>query len=280
MTALDSPPPTPVRAYYSLIQFCPDTARLETVNIGVALFCEKHDFLQTRMSGNNRRIVKVFGRGDQDLQRLRDVKQALRETIESRRDDLGKLEQLQKFASLHVNHLRMTQFMPCRIASTPESEIETLFNELVGLRPQDGLETSSRMTEMLDTVFGLPEVMPYMRRNVEVNVPIYQTRDSVPYAYQNGRLNLIKPIEFPKRQGAVIDKAARNAVEGKSIFENPDDEHGELQLVVVGSFERTKSADIETASRIFEDNRVRLYTTDQLDDLKSDILTNGHPIAS
>lgn len=269
---------SPVRGHYSLIQFCPDTSRLETANIGIALYCAEHEFLRTQMSSNNRRIVQMFGRGQRDLKRLRAVKQSLEQTLEKRREELCNIEKIKKFASLHVNHLRMTQFMPCRIATTPESELKTLFSELVEQQPSEDSKAQKTIDRMLDEVFSQQDMASYIRRDVEVEVPIFQTRDTVPYAYQNGRLNLIKPIEFPKRASSVIDRASRNAVEGKSIYDNPDDKYGELQLVVVGSFEKTERAEVETAKRIFEDHQVRLFTSEQIDELKDDIVTHGHKL--
>ncbi|WP_417746714.1 DUF3037 domain-containing protein [Rosistilla oblonga] len=261
-----------------MIQFCPDTTRLETANLGVALFCAEREFLGTLMSPNNSRIIQMFGRGQRDLKRLKAVKQSLEQTIQKQRDELCDLEQIQKFASLHVNHLRMTRFMPCRIASTPEEELQTLFNELVELQRDEDDKHSPTINRMLDAVFSQQEFSSYIRRDVEVDVPIFRTRDTVPYAYQNGRLNLIKPVEFATRRSSVISKASRNAVEGKSIYENPDEEYGELQLVVVGSFEKTKPSEVETAKRIFEDHQVRLFTTEQIDELTNDIVTHGHKL--
>ena len=268
---------TPVRGHYSLIQFCPDTARLEAANIGVALFCGEHHFLQVRMSENNGRVVQMFGRGERDLERLRAVKKGLRSSLETK-SDLRDVEQLQRFAALHVNHLRMTAFMPCRIASSPDAELDTLYDELVETRQakEDATLLPPRsMAKRLEEVFNRPSVSPFLRRNVEIEVPIYRTKESIPYAYKNGRLNLIKPIEFPATRRAVIDKAARNAIEGKSIYERPHAKHGDLKLVVVGSFPKTDPTDVETSQRIFEENHVTLYTTDDLDRLENDIVTQG-----
>ncbi len=272
---------TPVRGHYSLIQFCPDTTRLEAANIGIALFCSNQEFLQTRIIENNGRIIQMFGRGERDLGRLRAVKKGLCATLEGGREDLQSLEQLQRFASLQVNHLRMTPFMPCRVMVSPEAELETLYNELVatpGVTDADDDASFQSLSERLDALFDQPLVSPYIRRDVNVEVPIFQTRESIPYAYQNGRLNLIKPIEFPVQSAAVIDKAARNAIEGKSIYDNPDSEYGDMQLVIVGSFPKTKQADIETTQRIFDVNHVQLYTTEQLDSLEREIITHGHRV--
>ena len=39
----------PVKGHYSIVQYCPDLARRETVNIGVVLLVPDREFLQTRM---------------------------------------------------------------------------------------------------------------------------------------------------------------------------------------------------------------------------------------
>jgi hypothetical protein len=270
---------TPVRGHYSLIQFCPDTARLEAANIGIALFCGQHDFLQVRMNDNNGRVIQMFGRGERDLDRLRAVKKGLHATIEGRRE-LRDLEQLQRFAALQINHLRMTPFMPCRIAVSPEAELDTLYRDLVESPQEKRANRPSpvSISRALEAVFNEPSVQPFVRRDVVVDVPIFQAKESIPYAYQNGRLNLVKPVEFPTTRRAVIDKAARNAIEGKSIYDHPHARYGDLKLVVVGSFPKTDPDDIETSKRILEENYVTLYTTEELDRLEHDIVTNGHPV--
>ena len=55
------------KGYYSLIQFCPDPSRLEGVNIGVLLFSPENGKLKFRLTENNRRIRKVFGKQDWDF---------------------------------------------------------------------------------------------------------------------------------------------------------------------------------------------------------------------
>ena len=41
------------KAYYCLIQYCPDMSRLEAANVGVVLFCPEKGFLAARMSRDN-----------------------------------------------------------------------------------------------------------------------------------------------------------------------------------------------------------------------------------
>lgn len=268
-----------LRGHYSLVQYCPDTARLEVANIGVVLFCAERQYLRVRMTSNHKRINQMFGRGKRDLTRLRVVKEGLERKLESKRQDLQILEQLERFAALQVNNLQMTQFMPCRIKEDPDRELNSLYSELV-VADDESLESTMTPLAMLqskmDDLFDRPDLRTRVRRDLMVTIPILRREQRVPYAYKNGRVHLISPLQFPKRTSAVEDKAARFAVEGKSLYENPDDELGEMQMLVVGEFPETKPDDVETVRRILEANTVRLFTSSQLPELADEIRGNGH----
>jgi hypothetical protein len=101
----------------------------------------------------------------------------------------------------------------------------------------------------------------------------------VPFGFQNGRFNLINPVKFeaanPEQR---ILTACKYAVEGRSLYENPDPQLGDLQLVVVGKF-RPKDQDTTTqVKRVFQDYRVKLYRTSELAELIREIRTTGKDI--
>ena len=48
--------------YYSLVQFCPDVARLEAVNVGVLVFCPQSGFLEIKLTEDDDRVAKMFGK--------------------------------------------------------------------------------------------------------------------------------------------------------------------------------------------------------------------------
>jgi hypothetical protein len=59
----------------------------------------------------------------------------------------------------------------------------------------------------------------------------------VTIAFRNDRFNLIRPASFQEeRLSGVIDLACRHAVEGRSLYERPDQRLGGLQLWLVGDF--------------------------------------------
>ena len=56
-------------------------------------------------------------------------------------------------------------------------------------------------------------------------------------ATRTGRFQLIQPARFEAEDAdKVIPTACRYAVEGRSLYEHPDNELGKMQLVVVGMF--------------------------------------------
>ena len=65
------------RGYYSLVQFCPNPARAEAVNVGVILFCPEAGFLAARTSAGARAAAKLVGREGVDPAELEAAKQAI-----------------------------------------------------------------------------------------------------------------------------------------------------------------------------------------------------------
>lgn len=70
------------KGFYSLIQFCPDPARLVAGNIGVVLFCPDREFLEVRIVGDNSRVQRFFGKRAFDWSRVNSYKHGLEERVE------------------------------------------------------------------------------------------------------------------------------------------------------------------------------------------------------
>lgn len=49
------------KGHYSLIQYCPDPARRESVNVGVLLFCPEAEFLSALVSSDKCRVARQLG---------------------------------------------------------------------------------------------------------------------------------------------------------------------------------------------------------------------------
>jgi Protein of unknown function (DUF3037) len=267
----------PYRAFYSLVQYCPDLSRLEVANIGVVIFCAELNYIDVRMTQNHKRISQMFGKGQRDLKRLRTVKAGLQEKLTTGGNELMSLEKLNHLAALHVNTIRMTQFMPCRVSTDPKVDLQNMFAELVefnsGPKPISKVDALARS---LEECFAVPDISNRIYRKLKVRIPILNREEEIPYGFQNGRLNLIAPVVFPVGKSAFEDRAAKYAIEGRSLYDNPDPKRGALQMLVVGQFEDGATDSVETAKRILDSHQVRFVRKSELPQLADEIRTNGH----
>lgn len=128
----------PTRGYYSLIQFCADSSRLETVNVGVLLFCPEIQFLAARTAASNDRAAMLVGRGGLDEAALNSAKRAVERRLEVDREAFQTLEDLQRFVASRGNALKLTDPRPLKVFD-PEKDLDALFAELVDSDARGGL---------------------------------------------------------------------------------------------------------------------------------------------
>ena len=115
------------RGYYTLVQYCPDASRLETVNLGVALYCPEASFLKVRFGRSKTRIRGVFG-PDQDWDFVERQESAVRSRLER---EVGSVEDLELYISRRANAVTMTPLRPMKVMDAPDKELDELFRRLV-----------------------------------------------------------------------------------------------------------------------------------------------------
>ncbi|MEX0867249.1 MAG: DUF3037 domain-containing protein [Pirellulales bacterium] len=258
----------PHKGWFSVVQFCPDPNRLESANIGVLLFCPALEFLDVRVASDNRRIRRFFGSQDFDFTLVNSFKKGLQERLRNEHEAISDHEQLLDFVDRRANQIRISPPRSIRVTE-PEKQLNELFAELVGgpVHREPGVQ------DRLKRTLEQPALEPKLYFSVPVRVPIDGRTLEAPYAFQNGRFNLIKPVRF--RSDNPLQTAYKYAVEGDSIYQSEHEEFGKLKLLVVGSF-RSKSDESKTVvSRVLENHHVTLYAMDELDKLVHKILTTG-----
>ncbi len=114
------------KAYYSLIQVCPDYARAEVANVGVVVLCPELKFLGMRTSGDSTRLRAIFPKLDVDDDQLVAVLTSLRFGLER----VATREDLDEYIGRLGNLLTMT---PTRGMATedPSSDADAMFVEWV-----------------------------------------------------------------------------------------------------------------------------------------------------
>lgn len=220
---------TAYKGYYSLIQFCPDPSRAEVANVGVLLFCPELNFISAHVSSGNDRVRRFFGSENADAKRLKAAKLGIKDRLETERSRFRSLEDLEKFIRTRANELVITEPRSMKVRD-PQKQLGELFEELVGGRAREARESATEFPE-LHKIFGKPSIASRIHRDMEVTVPIVNRMLEIPYGYQNGVMNLVKPQRL--HAGSVgLDRAMTLALEGELLQRLPDEEGNERKLIV------------------------------------------------
>ena len=269
------------KGYYCLVQYCPDIARAEAANVGVVLFSPAHGFIRAKVSDNNKRIRKFFGDEADNYQHLNAMKNALVQRIEVEKAEFGLLENLQQFVETRASKVVLTNPKPVKVFN-PEEDLNALFHELVE-HPVKDLTVRAELTlrKRLYHVLADVALKTFLKRDLEFQIPTLKEKLTVPYGFQNGRFNLIQPVEFEQqRRGTIVNAACKHAIEGNYIFGHPDHQLGKMQLFVVADFTDSTNDMASVVENIFQEYNVRMFTSDGLENLKQEILTQGKPVSN
>ena len=264
------------KGYFCLVQYCPDIARAEAANVGVVLFCPDRGFLQTKMVKSNHRIRRFFGEEADNYLHLNAMKDSLVKRLEVEKAEFCRLEDLQLFVETRANKVILTPPKPVKVFD-PQEDLAALFKELVEepLR-QLSIRAALPLRKRLDAVLMDQTVLPFLQTNLQVTIPSMKETLDVPYAFQNGRFNLVRPVEFTQQSESRIKNAACiHAVEGLSLYRHPDAKFGTMQLVIVADFANATPDVTNTVRNIFAESEVRMFTPDALGELKQEILTQA-----
>jgi hypothetical protein len=252
------------RGYYSLIQFCPDPSRLEGVNIGVLLYSSSEQRLQVEVTRNNHRITKFFGA--QNLDFVNRAKMSIQNQL--RNQGFVNVSELEEYISRRANVIQLTPLRPMQIGDI-RADAKVLFERLVGIDP---VERKRRIDGYLTDRLAQAGVEGLVQKHPVVEIPDFKRAVRVPYGYQNGRFNLISPIQFDSNWEQIFSKTSKSALEGKLLYKSPDATYGEMRLVVIANFaDDVENSDREFVKKTFDDHDVRLHTFEDLDPLVDDI---------
>ncbi|MEQ1752203.1 MAG: DUF3037 domain-containing protein [Prosthecobacter sp.] len=267
---------TSTTGYYSLIQYCPDRGRSEAANMGVLLFCPDRGYLRARLSSSNERIRHFFGDEVGDLKQINAMKKMLEHRLEAEKPDLVDVVALRRFAALMANEIMITEPRPT-LVDEPDVELAQLYDDLVGRTQRREPPTEATLINRLRLQLETPRLKDLLKRDMIAKVPVFGTELKVPYAYQNGRLNLIEAHEFnQQREQDIIRDVFNKAAQGNLIYKHPDPETGERQLVVVASFGRAAIEHRQQVETVLRDHHVTFVADTGLADLERHIAETAH----
>jgi hypothetical protein len=136
---------------------------------------------------------------------------------------------------------------------------------------------ATKVSNELSDIFRHAHVEGLLQRDVSIHPPALPKPVKAPFAYRNGRLNLIEAIQFEGRTpSSVFNRARVHAVEGQFLAEYQDPKFGAVGLVVAAKFSADQEEERRTAQSVFEKHRVRLYAFDGLEPLIEEIREHAH----
>ena len=162
----------------------------------------------------------------------------------------------------------MTELQPISRADS-ESQVQALYASLIE-EPMPKRRT--RIDREFGQVLALAGVRGMVNGTVRVPLPSFGTVLQAPYGYQNGRFNLLEPVQFNAGGKNLLEIIGGKAIEGKYLYEHPDPTRGPLCLNVVGNFGADATASArDFAKDVFTENNVKFYSWDNLKPLFGEI---------
>jgi len=264
---------TSSKAYYSLIQYCPDLGRFEAANVGVLVFCPERGFLRALTSRNNGRIIKFFGSEGHDWKRINAFKRGFEVRLREESANIKAVDDLRQFIELRANVLQITQPKPMKV-SDPDKSLVELYEQIIG-EPASKVRKKS-LKRYVGERLSHPDVAGKVVRDIRVTVPVLGKEVEIPFGFQNGRFNLINPVRFnAENPDQAVNTACKYAVEGESLYETPDPQRGRRQLVIVGQFRPKDSESPRRVRQVFDKYHVKLFRSDELPKLVDEIRRTG-----
>jgi hypothetical protein len=118
------------QGYLCLIQYCPDRARMEAVNVGLVVFCPALDLLEVRVTERDDRAARLFGADRVRLDLLDHGKRAVVNRLRGADSRPRTLEELQHFVDTRGNDVILTPPRSMRVEE-PARQLDELFRQLV-----------------------------------------------------------------------------------------------------------------------------------------------------
>jgi hypothetical protein len=155
-----------------------------------------------------------------------------------------------------------------RITNLEADAIE-LQKRLVGPEP---VESKCGVHGILKRRLFEAGVADLVEKSVNVEISDFKKSIRVPYAYQNGRLNLISPVQFDSDAETILTKTGKSAIEGQLLYSERHSTRGEMRLVVVANFdEQIEASTRDFVKKTFDEHDVTLYSFEDLGPLVEDI---------
>ena len=231
------------RGFYSVIQYCPDSYRAESANVGVVLYIPATGYLAARWSPEFERVKRFFQLDADSVARVASAVRALDHRLQILKTEGVSEADLTKFIATRADQVQLT---PLRLVMV--DQVGTAIDELFTDALDEATTTAPRhrrraiVPEAISRAFEVLRARNDLIEPGNVLVPGLKSTLRVPYAFRNGKLNLVKPENLDDAAQAE-NKVGLLGFKGRLLFTHPE---GDLQRqLVIVSAGRSPDADAE-----------------------------------
>jgi hypothetical protein len=263
------------RAFYSIIQYVPDTGRAEAANVGVVLLVPSERRIEVRTSPTLNRVRRFFAPGKSQLQRVQLALEALKNRLCLGTDEFADETAFAQFVAARADLVRLT--VPrLALISSPLNDLNELYCELVG-----DVESAQQLADAMEIlpariaeVLGRLEVDHKVWRPGAIEIPKSRRKFDVSFAYRNGLVNYVR-TESLVGHAKLDSRLEKLGFNGQLLHEHPL--HGQRQMLVVMSSDPAASREVEDrfASTLTEFH-VRFIPYRLADDFATEIEQSAH----
>lgn len=267
-----------MRGYYSLLQYCPDSAKAEAANMGVVLLCPEARFFDGKLSSGNDRVRRFFGLQGEALERFTFLKTNFEKRLHLERTRIIKLEDLEEFIATRANKLLLTAPRNMRI-DDPAEDLVRLYRELVGGRAMgeavrrtgQGVSVRPKLREL----FSRPELKDRFKEDVCVE-PRYGRPFTAPYAFFNGKDSFVMPQTIHTDRDQTLREAEALAFRGIQLANHGIGDRKAELIVPLPSLDERLGETTEEVLSMLQHNKVRTVTANRLDEFAEEIHRKAH----
>lgn len=264
----------PTKGYFSIVQYCPDLARREAVNIGVVLVVPDRLFLDTKLVTTNKRVKRFFGTKGDDANLLTEFKNSFVSRIDAEQLRIDSLESFEKFVDTRGNQIQLTKPAFVKVRDCRET-LQHLFEKLVSGKDSKRKKRES-FKDSLQKLFEKGNVAHLIEKDILLPVPGLNIDAKVPYAYLNCAFHALHPVDFAlDNEGMKFTRASKYSMEGKFLQSQSNDEYGEINVEVIGRFASDADPSIAAVRKVLDESNVKLRLESELPELIDEIRRTG-----
>lgn len=269
--------------FFSLLQFCPDILRQESVNLGLILWSpQPQPRLFFRSDEQAWRRLKHMWEPNINEAVVRAQVSAILRGCEREQEFIKINKQLEKLYRYACNEVRLTLFRPLQVDKRAEDVFENLYSQLVVASVRPPKREPKKPSRVVLAAIERAGLVDRIRRDVSVvlRLPHYSTPKVYPFMYRNGQTALIDTLTLEGPPTANVNEVVGLRSLAEALRQQHDPETAlPYKLSVVARVTQSETAQ-EVQSAL--DGLAHFYRSDQTEGLAPllEDIRHAHPFAS